>query len=173
MTCDISTKTAVYQRETYAIPRRDFEAWIAHRDNSARRGIPFRFTLLQWRLWWRLRLPAGAARGRKRDQFVMARIGDHGAYELGNVECVTQTENMQAIDRVTLSQAIKAAHARRKAAGIPHHFTADRTIHPRARAVETPLGRFVSAALAAEAHSCSGTHGARLAKSGRQGWRYV
>lgn len=169
----ITTEYAVHQRETYGIPRREFEAWIAHRDNAKRRGIPFRFSLLQWRVWWRLNLPAGSSRGRKRGQYVMARLGDRGAYEAGNVECITQASNLRAMDRLTLSQAIKAAHARRKAAGIPHHFTANRTIHPRARPVTTPLGSFASAALASEAHGITGTHAARLAKGGVKGWCYT
>ena len=164
---------ADWEKRAYGIPDLDFRAWKNHRDSAKRRGIPFRFSALQWRLWWREHLPEGARRGRKRGDYVMARRGDTGAYEPGNVDCVTCSVNVQAIDKRTISAGMVAAHARRRAAGIAHHWATTGAGHPRSRAVETPLGTFGSAALAAAAHGCTRQHAARLASAGSKGWRYL
>lgn len=49
----------------------------------------------------------------------------------------------------------------------------NRSTHPRAKRVVTPLGEFPSAALAAEAHGLSAQIGQRMAAGGVSGWRYA
>ena len=70
-------------------------AFWAQRTCSKQRGIPFRFTFEQWVKWWedQLGLDWQQLRGCKRGQYVMARIGDKGAYQADNVECILATTN--------------------------------------------------------------------------------
>lgn len=59
------------------------------------RGTPFHFSYIEWRAWWERELGPlwMEKRGCRRGQYVMARLGDQGAYEPGNVKCVTCSEN--------------------------------------------------------------------------------
>lgn len=63
-----------------------------HRVNAGLRGIPFKLTFEQWVFWW---LATGHyyERGKRVGRYVMARKGDKGAYELGNIECVQAQTN--------------------------------------------------------------------------------
>jgi hypothetical protein len=86
-----------YQQKTHAI-------W---------RGIPFLMTFEEWFSIWQQsgRWPE---RGRKRGQYVMARLGDCGAYAIGNVKIITAEDNVAekacgAETRAKLSAATKAA----------------------------------------------------------------
>ena len=93
---DPDLQTARYQLEAFGIPDYVVKTWLAHRQSAASRGIPFLFTLLQWHLWWKaelLRLGPEAKRGRRRGEYVMARIGDRGSYEQGNVRALTPAQN--------------------------------------------------------------------------------
>lgn len=59
------------------------------RASSKQRGIPFLFTFDEWLAWW-------LATGRYDEyghRWVMARIGDRGAYEPGNVVCKAGAQN--------------------------------------------------------------------------------
>lgn len=170
---DLSTETARRHQAIYAIPERDFLAWKAQRDAAKRRGIPFRFTLLGWRVWWRLQLKLlgpDAARGRSRSQYVMARLGDKGAYEVGNVRCVTAERNAADIDPTSISNGLLSSWARRKAAGEVCHLAVRGAGHPRSKPVMTPRGRFESAALAADAFGITRQYASQLARMGQQGW---
>src|SRR5690606_15804220 len=71
---------------------RDREAFRMHKVNAKTRGVPFRFTFEQWLAWW---TATGHyhERGTSRGQYVMARRGDQGAYEPGNVYCAQGWEN--------------------------------------------------------------------------------
>ena len=162
------------QQAIYGIPERDFLAWKAQRDAAKGRGIAFRFTLVGWWLWWKAelrRLGPDAVRGRKRGQYVMARNGDQGAYEDGNVRAATPAENgAEAVP--TMRVAASRSWARRKAAGIKCHLAVRGDGHPRSTAVVTPLGRFGSVALASEAHGFTRQRGGQLARAGAAGWRY-
>lgn len=70
-------------------PRRQ---WLQHRANAEARGIPFLLTFEEWLEWWRSTGKL-SERGRRRTEYVMARKRDQGAYELGNIECVTARTN--------------------------------------------------------------------------------
>ena len=66
---------------------------------AAERGIEFKFTFEEWVAWWELQFGPDwmKYRGRRACDYVMARKGDVGAYEAGNVTCVTASQNL--IDR--------------------------------------------------------------------------
>jgi hypothetical protein len=66
--------------------------WHNQKGAARTRGIAFRLTFDEWEQWWR---DSGHyhERGKRRDSYVMARIGDAGAYELGNLECITARRN--------------------------------------------------------------------------------
>src|SRR5579862_3899494 len=84
------------QMELYGIPAYVYQAWRAQRHSSLRRGIAFRFTLLAWHCWWNTELTAigpDAKRGRRKGEYVMARLGDKGDYEHGNVYAATPQQN--------------------------------------------------------------------------------
>jgi hypothetical protein len=75
------------------ITRRLRRKFLQQRTNARNRGIDFRLTFEEWRDWW---LATGHVdeRGRLRGQWVMARPGDRGAYELGNIICLRAEENV-------------------------------------------------------------------------------
>ena len=70
----------------------------AHRQDAKRRGIPFLMTLEEW---WDIWQSSGKweQRGPRRGQYVMARFGDQGAYEPGNVKICPVRENMAERNR--------------------------------------------------------------------------
>ena len=163
---------AKQDRLTYGISSRAFEAWREQRYSAKRRGIPFRFTLLSWWLWWRSNLPNGATRGRRRGEYVMARKGDAGAYEPENVICITAAENLQAVDKNKRSSSCRETWRNKMASGYVSHLS-NRERHPCRKEVKTPLGQFESASLAAEAHGIPKRTAQRLARSCRSGWSYL
>lgn len=59
------------------------------------RGIGFYLTIEEWVNWWEANLGRHwlKKRGCKSGQYVMARMGDKGAYEFGNIECITANQN--------------------------------------------------------------------------------
>lgn len=64
-----------------------------HRRGAGYRGIVFDLTFKQWLLIWQ---QSGhfTERGRRGHQYVMARYEDKGAYTVGNVKIITQSENL-------------------------------------------------------------------------------
>lgn len=60
------------------------EKWVHQRIHSVKRGIPFNLTFNEW---WDIWDKSGKyeERGCKRGQYCMSRVGDLGAYEVGNV----------------------------------------------------------------------------------------
>ena len=67
-------------------------AYAAHKANAKYRGIPFLLTYDQWLEIW-LQSGKWDQRGARRGQYVMARPGDKGAYEVGNVVICLAEEN--------------------------------------------------------------------------------
>ena len=63
-----------------------------HKGKATARGISF---LLTFEEWWDFWQDSGKwdQRGTRRDQYVMARFGDRGAYELGNIRICLSGEN--------------------------------------------------------------------------------
>jgi hypothetical protein len=141
----------------YGIPKRDYQAWRSQYHAAKVRGIPFNFTLLAWRQWWSFeleRLEPGARRGRGKDEYVMARKRDKGAYEPGNVFATRPVGNMRDRDPLAKEAAVRQATLTRAAKGVPRgvHLKVRGDGHPKSHAVITPLGRFGSIAMAAEAY---------------------
>jgi hypothetical protein len=63
-----------------------------HRNSANSRGIPFILSFKQWMGIWE-RSGVSHKRGRKKGQFVMARLDDEGPYAVGNVEIILNEEN--------------------------------------------------------------------------------
>jgi hypothetical protein len=61
-----------------------------HLHSARRRGIPFRLDFEQWISIWK---ESGHLDERGRSGYVMARFGDTGAYEIGNVRIITTSDN--------------------------------------------------------------------------------
>jgi hypothetical protein len=88
-------------------------AYMKQRTAAKARGIAFNLSLDEWIGWWESHLGCNflEKRGRGMTQLVMARKGDVGAYELGNIKCISQVAN--------LAEACKHPdHVRRMLAGI-------------------------------------------------------
>jgi hypothetical protein len=73
-------------------------AFSHHKASAKWRGIPFRLTFEEWLDIW---TSSGhlSERGCRVGEYVMARLGDRGAYELGNVQIITNTENLRQYGR--------------------------------------------------------------------------
>jgi hypothetical protein len=71
---------------------------MQHKGKSRYRGIEF---LLTFEEWWSIWQASGKweLRGRRRGQYVMARYGDQGAYEAGNVRICPVSENVAESNR--------------------------------------------------------------------------
>lgn len=174
---DLSTATARLHQQKYGIPERDFLAWKAQRDSAEHRGIPFRFSLLAWRMWWMVKLRqfgAEAKRGKRRDQYVMARIKDHGAYEADNVRCISPGDNFRDRRSADVAVAVLRTTVTRAAKGSPRgfHLRGRGDDHPKSRAVITPLGRYGSIALAADAYGITRQAAFYRVTRGSPGWHY-
>jgi len=77
---------------TIAVPTAAMNKYHTQRSQAKSRGIPWEFTPEEW---WQMWSSSGKweQRGRRADQFVMARNGDTGPYSPGNVRIVTVLEN--------------------------------------------------------------------------------
>ena len=84
-----------YNRQWFKSP---LGRYHQHKGKSLYRGIEF---LLTFEEWWNLWQASGKweQRGRRKDQYVMARFGDQGAYELGNVKICLVAENVAESNR--------------------------------------------------------------------------
>jgi hypothetical protein len=72
--------------------RRLRRRFVQQRVNAKNRGIEWRLTFEEWRDWWLLTGHVDE-RGRHRGQWAMARPGDVGPYELGNIVCMRAEDN--------------------------------------------------------------------------------
>ncbi len=72
--------------------RRLNKAFHDQKCRATERGIPFRLTFSEWLSVWQ---ESGHIneRGKGRGRYCMARHGDVGAYEIGNVKIITAEEN--------------------------------------------------------------------------------
>ena len=70
-----------------------YAAFYSQRHSARLRNIEFLLTYEEWLQIW---IDSGhlSERGRKKDQYVMARFGDKGPYAVGNVKIVTANQNM-------------------------------------------------------------------------------
>src|SRR5262245_11518524 len=84
-----------YNRQWFKTP---LGRYHRHKSSALYRGIEF---LLTFEDWWNIWQTSGKweQRGRQRDQYVMARFGDQGAYERGNVKICLVGENIAESNR--------------------------------------------------------------------------
>lgn len=77
---------------THKVYNKDRHHFLVQRQTAGRRGIEFNLTYAEWLDFW---MASGHfhERGRKRDQYCMARFGDVGPYELGNIKIVLVQDN--------------------------------------------------------------------------------
>lgn len=169
-------RRARWECQVYAIPAYVYRAWQSHKASATSRGIPFRFGVLQWHLWWLEALAKhgpNARRGLRRGEFMMCRHGDAGAYEPGNVFAGTAADNQRDMPDAARQIRFERAQDRRKINGtqLGKHLKVRGDGHPRSMAVITPMGRFGSIALASEAHGFSRVTGMNRVRSGQ--WQRV
>jgi hypothetical protein len=90
--------------------------FITQRDRSKRRRILFRLAFDQWLDIW---TASGHLheRGRGKDKYCMARKGDTGPYEAGNVDIVPFSQNVRNGQRGTRKSPETRAKMRAKAIG--------------------------------------------------------
>ena len=105
--------------------KRAKQRYTWHRQTANKRGIAFNFTFKEWYDWW---LSNGvdkqtAPADKSFEKMCMCRYNDEGAYEMGNVYCATQLQNIKDQDYSYCS-----------------------------RQIQTPLGIFPNRRQAAEAH---------------------
>jgi hypothetical protein len=67
-------------------------AYYGQKTHAKNRGIPFRLSFPQWLKIWQ-RSGHLHERGCRQGEYVMARFGDQGGYEIGNVKIILHTEN--------------------------------------------------------------------------------
>lgn len=166
--CETSTrpKRDVRKRPVANSPK---QRYSQQRKEAFRRGIPFLLTFDDWWKWWQ-EDGRWLRRGRNKESLVMARYGDVGPYELGNIYATTQAGNQSDVSSDARSSRRAAGWARGKALGkIP--FLAVRETHPQAKPVITPAGTFPSIALAAEHHGISRNVAERNVRLRRRGWQ--
>lgn len=72
------------------------KAFYTHKAGAKKRKIEFKFTFEEWATWWKNNLGKDwfKKRGNKKGKYVMARKKDTGAYEVGNVKCITHSQNL-------------------------------------------------------------------------------
>ena len=66
------------------------QAYYDHRARAKKRNIEFDMTFEEW---WSLWKPFWHLRGRKPNEYCMARLGDLGSYRFDNVKIITNIEN--------------------------------------------------------------------------------
>ena len=156
----------------HGIPDYALKAWRAHRSSAMRRGIPFNFNLVGWNVWWNTALKAigpDARRGRRKNEWVMARFGDKGPYEPGNVFPARPIDNARSIpEDVRIAMTEKAMETQRRK-GRPRgtHLKVRGDGHPKSKPVLTPAGRFGSIALAAEHYGVTRACGSQWLSCGK------
>lgn len=74
--------------------RRPIRRFTEQKRNAIKRNVPWLMTFSEW---WNVWSNSGRwpDRGRKRGGYVMARYGDLGSYEVGNVKIIEGTENQR------------------------------------------------------------------------------
>jgi hypothetical protein len=154
------------------IPADAYQAFRSQVQSAKSRGIPFEFSFSEWWSWWQTD-DRWSNRGVGAGKMVMARNGDKGPYSPNNVYCATHSQNILDQDREAMGRVMKRAWAKKLAEpGYQHHLAVRGDGHPRSRAVITPMGRFGSVALAADAHGLTRAGAKNRADKQLSGWRY-
>lgn len=83
-----------------------YKAFLQQKSNAEDRGIPFLLSYEEWLKFWQDsgHLPD---RGKRANQYCMARYGDIGPYVLGNIKIITNSENCSEGSSYTRSAVTK------------------------------------------------------------------
>ena len=143
-------------------------AYVQQRSNAKTRGIGFNLTFDEWKKIW---IDSGKweQRGRGAEKYCMCRIGDTGAYEIGNVFIDLGRHNVRDGNLGKECSAESRAKISASNTGKPHPWSAGEknpmhrpevkakmsaaiggANHYKQRGVVTPKGYFVTAKAAAE-----------------------
>ena len=141
--------------------------YTQHKSNAKRRGVPFLLTFDDWKTIW---LESGKLdqRGRGAEKYCMCRVGDIGAYEVGNVFIDLNRRNVSDGNIGKVDSAETRAKKSASLKGKPHPWSAGANNpmhrpevkakvgaaigganHYKQRGVITPAGYFVTAKEAA------------------------
>lgn len=90
-------------RRYLASPKGQF---AKHRQNAHSRGVEFLLTFDQWWSVWQ-KSGKWLKRGNRKGRYCMARTGDEGPYELGNVRIETWSGNTAERNRTVVAKALK------------------------------------------------------------------
>ena len=78
-----------------------YKKYNSHKYNAKLRGIQFKLTFDEWNNWW---LSNGVDKQivqqrpfTTKDKLCMCRVNDIGAYELGNIYCDTNSNNVKSM----------------------------------------------------------------------------
>jgi hypothetical protein len=88
-------------------------AYMKHRQDAKERGVPFLITFDEW---WDVWHASGKwpMRGLRKGQYVMARFGDKGGYEVGNVRICTSSENVSERHQVNPMPSKRGPYRKRR-----------------------------------------------------------
>ena len=122
----------------------DWKKFLTSRNNASKRGIDWKLTFKEWLTWWQ---STGhyQDRGRGNGKYVMARVGDSGAYELANIFCHKHGDNVRDAQR---NKPKKLDH-KQKLQDILNQIR-------KKRKVKTPDGEFESAREAGRYYKITG-----------------
>lgn len=92
--CSLTEAMAISGGRPFRLIGTPTQDYKSQRRNAERRSIPFNLTLPEW---WKIWQDSGKweLRGRGKGKYCMARIGDTGGYEVGNVEIIPFVQNSQ------------------------------------------------------------------------------
>jgi len=136
-----------YNRQWFKTPRGRYHS---QKSRALERGIEF---LLTFEEWWDIWQASGKwdQRGRHRGQYVMARFGDQGAYEAGNIKICPVVENVAesnrdmdhpAERRSAVMKAWWATASKAKRAAISRNLSVNNGSHrPEVRAKQSAAGK--------------------------------
>ncbi len=87
-------KYGMSHKEWRAFDKTIFRKFANHKLRAKFRGIEFKLTFEEW---WKIWSDSGkfSEIGTKKNQYVMSRAYDTGAYEVGNVSIITTSQNMR------------------------------------------------------------------------------
>ena len=72
---------------------KDRNKYYTQKCHAAKRGIAWHFTMDTWFEWWQ-QTGHWEERGHSLGQYVMARNGDVGPYDVNNIKCILCSENI-------------------------------------------------------------------------------
>lgn len=145
-----------------------YKKFAQHKSNANCRGIDFLLSFEEWKSLW-IESGKWEERGRGSDKYCMCRLGDSGAYIVGNVYIDTNSNNLSVgnkgrqfsqehRDKISKSSSNKE-HPWSKGLNNPMHDPVNKAKiseatsgvkHYRQKGVHTPFGYFITTKIASE-----------------------